>query len=183
MPVRVNQRAVEARERKAAAAAAKAAAAEQEAERKRWEDNDKLVSRKLDRKSQPPTKLTRAQILQRQLKAAAMEKEALSPSDDASLPRLEPNINHIMRAESMQAQLEGRGIVSASTLDDALSQLVVSDGPGEDRHPERRLKAAYRAYEEQMMPRLKAENPTLKRSQLLELLSKQASQMNLGGEK
>ncbi|KAL8449171.1 hypothetical protein Emag_003691 [Eimeria magna] len=52
MPVRVNQRAVEARERKAAAAAAKAAAAEQEAERKRWEDNDKLVSRKLDRKVQ-----------------------------------------------------------------------------------------------------------------------------------
>lgn len=50
MPVRVNQRAVEARERKAAAAAAKAAAAEQEAERKKWEDNDKLVSRKLDRK-------------------------------------------------------------------------------------------------------------------------------------
>ena len=50
MPVRVNQRAVEARERKAAAAAAKASAAEQEAERKKWEDNDKLVARKLDRK-------------------------------------------------------------------------------------------------------------------------------------
>ncbi|CDI86095.1 hypothetical protein, conserved [Eimeria praecox] len=209
MPVRVNQRAVEARERKAAAAAAKAAAAEQEAERKRWEDNDKLVSRKLDRKAetqakaeermqrklelrklaeeemkalagkstkknQSPTKLTRAQILQRQL-AAAMEKEASSPSDEGSMPRLEPNINHIIRAESLQAQLEGRDIVSASNLDDALSQLTLSDAPGEDRHPERRMKAAYRAYEEQMMPRLKAENPTLKRSQLLEMLSKQAS--------
>ncbi|CDI79179.1 Coiled-coil domain-containing protein 124, related [Eimeria acervulina] len=208
MPVRVNQRAVEARERKAAAAAAKAAAAEQEAERKKWEDNDKLVSRKLDRKAetqakaeermqrklelrklaeeemkalagnstkknQSPTKLTRAQILQRQLKAAAMEKEASSPSDDGSLARLEPNINHIMRAETLQAQLEGRDIVSASNLDDALSQLAVADSPAEDRHPERRMRAAYRAYEEQMMPRLKAENPTLKRSQLLELLSKQ----------
>ncbi|CDJ52961.1 Expressed protein, related [Eimeria brunetti] len=208
MPVRVNQRAVEARERKAAAAAAKAAAAEQEAERRKWEDNDKLISRKLDRKaetqakaeermqrklelrklaeeemkalagnstkkSQSPTKLTRAQILQRQLQAAAMEKEAVSPSDDGSMPRLEPNVNHIMRAESLQAQLEGKDIVSASNLDDALSQLVVTDGPGEDRHPERRMKAAYRAYEEQMMPRLKAENPTLKRSQLLEILSKQ----------
>lgn len=52
MPVRVNQRAVEARERKAAAAAAKAAAAAREAERKKWEDNDKLISRKLDRKVQ-----------------------------------------------------------------------------------------------------------------------------------
>ncbi|CDJ65832.1 hypothetical protein, conserved [Eimeria necatrix] len=208
MPVRVNQRAVEARERKAAAAAAKAAAAEQEAERKRWEDNDKLVSRKLERKAesqakaeekmqrkmelrkladeemqtlagnstkknQSPTKLTRAQILQRQLRAAAMEKEASSPSDEGSVLRLEPNINHVMRAESLQAQLEGKDIVSASNLDDALSQLAVSEAGGEDRHPERRMKAAYRAYEEQMLPRLKAENPTLKRSQLLELLSKQ----------
>lgn len=54
MPVRVNQRAVEAKERKAAAAAAKAALAEQEAERKKWEDKDKLVSRKLDRKVRIP---------------------------------------------------------------------------------------------------------------------------------
>lgn len=208
MPVRVNQRSVEARERKAAAAAAKAAAAEQEAERKKWEDNDKLVTRKLDRKaesqakaeermqrklelrkladeemqtlsrnstkkSQAAVKLTRAEILQRQLKAAALEKESTSPSDDSSVVPLEPNVNHMIRAETLQAQLEGRNLVSASNLDDALSQLSVADGSGEDRHPERRMKAAFRAYEEQMMPSLKAENPTLKRSQLLELLTKQ----------
>lgn len=208
MPVRVNQRAVEAKERKAAAAAAKAALAEQEAERKKWEDKDKLVARKLDRKAesqakaeermqrklelrkladeemqtlagkfsrknQSPAKLTRAEILQRQLKAAAGEKESSSQSEDGSLPPLEPNINHIVRAETLQAQLEGRDLVSASSLDDALNQLSVTDGGGEDRHPERRMKAAFRAYEEQMMPRLKAENPSLKRSQLLELLTKQ----------
>lgn len=208
MPVRVNQRSVEARERKAAAAAAKAAAAEQEAERKKWQDSNKLIARKLDRKAesqakaeervqrkqelrkladeemqalagssakknQPPAKVTRAQILARQLKAAAMEKDSTSPSDDSSLAPLEPNINHIIRAETLQAQLEGRNDISASNLDDALSQLTMTDGAGEDRHPERRMKAAFRAYEEQMMPRLKAENPTLKRSQLLELLTKQ----------
>ncbi|XP_026189994.1 coiled-coil domain-containing protein 124 [Cyclospora cayetanensis] len=208
MPVRVNQRAVEARERKAAAAAAKAAAAEQEAERKKWEDNDRLVSRKLDRKAETlqkaeerlqrkqelrklaeqemqtlagnytkknpsSTKLTRAEILRRQLKAAAIEKESVTPSDDGSLPSLEPNINHLIRAETLQAQLEGKNLVSASSIDDALSQLMVSDAPGEDRHPERRMKAAFRVYEEQMMPRLKVENPTLKRSQLMELLLKQ----------
>lgn len=50
MPVRVNQRAVEARERKAAVAAAKVAKLREEAERKLWEDNDKHVSRKLDRR-------------------------------------------------------------------------------------------------------------------------------------
>lgn len=208
MPIRVNQRAVEARERKAAAAAAKAAAAEQEADRKKWEDNNKLVARKLDRKAesqakaeermqrkqelrklaeeemqtlagssskknQSPAKMTRAEILQRQLKAAALEKDSSSTSDDSSLAQLEPNINHLLRAETLQAQLEGRTDIFASNLDDALSQLNVTDGGVEDRHPERRMKAAFRAYEEQMMPKLKAENPTLKRSQLLELLSKQ----------
>ena len=30
---------------------------------------------------------------------------------------------------------------AASNLDDALSQLAVTDGGGEDRHPERRMKA------------------------------------------
>lgn len=98
---------------------------------------------------------------------------------------------------------------AASNLDDALNQLSITDGGGDDRHPERRVKAvskatwcleglmvyerllwacafstliahvswaqqAFRAYEEQVMPKLKAENPTLKRSQLLELLTKQA---------
>lgn len=208
MPVRVNQKSVEARERKAAVAAAKAAAAEQEAERKKWEDNDKLVARKLDRKAesqakaeermqrklelrklaeeemqtlagkstkknQSPTKLTLAEILQRQLKAAAMEKESTSPSEDGSFMPLEPNVNHMIRAETLQAQSEGIDLVSASNLDDALSQLTLPGSGVEDRHPERRMKAAFRAYEEQMMPRLKAENPTLKRSQLLEILNKQ----------
>lgn len=208
MPVRVNQRSVEARERKTAAAAAKAAAAEQEMERKKWEDSNKLIARKLDRraesqakaeermqrkqelrkladeemqalagnsakKNQSPAKVTRAQILARQLRAATLEKDSTSPSDDGSLVPLEPNINHIMRAETLQAQLEGRNDISASNVDDALSQLTVTDGGAEDRHPERRMKAAFRAYEEQMMPRLKAENPTLKRSQLLEILTKQ----------
>ncbi|KAL8275669.1 hypothetical protein Esti_000232 [Eimeria stiedai] len=204
MPGRVNQRAVEARERKVAAAAAKAAAAEQEAERKKWEDNDKLVSRKLDRKAeneskaaermqrkielrklaeeemqrlagnssrknQSPAKLTRAEILQRQLKAAALEKESNSPSDDGSVGLLEPNINHLLRAESLQAQQEGKNVVFASGVDEALSQLSMAEGVEERKT----LKAAFREYEEQMMPRLKAENPTLKRSQLLELLHKQ----------
>lgn len=42
-----------------------------------------------------------------------------------------------------------------------------------DRNPEKRLKSAYTLYEEKFMPILKAENPTLRLSQLRQLLKKQ----------
>lgn len=42
-----------------------------------------------------------------------------------------------------------------------------------DRHPEKRLKAAYTAFEEANLPILKAENPTLRLSQLKQMLRKE----------
>ncbi len=42
-----------------------------------------------------------------------------------------------------------------------------------DRHPERRMKAAYAAYEEKWLPILKEENPGLRLSQLKERLFRQ----------
>lgn len=42
-----------------------------------------------------------------------------------------------------------------------------------DRHPERRMKAAFLAFEERMMPILKQQNPTLRLSQLKQLLRKE----------
>ena len=42
-----------------------------------------------------------------------------------------------------------------------------------DRHPERRLKAAFAAFEEANMPRIKAENHTLRLSQLKQILRKE----------
>ena len=42
-----------------------------------------------------------------------------------------------------------------------------------DRHPERRMKAAYLSFEERMMPILKEQNPTLRLSQLKQLLRKE----------
>lgn len=42
-----------------------------------------------------------------------------------------------------------------------------------DRHPERRMKAAFAAFEEANMPRLKQENPNMRLSQLKQLLKKE----------
>lgn len=51
--------------------------------------------------------------------------------------------------------------------------LLFSTKEDVDRHPERRLKAAYAAFEEVNMPRLKIENPNMRLSQLKQLLKKE----------
>ena len=68
-------------------------------------------------------------------------------------------------------------VFSASTIDDALfllkseSSSVPSAGKIE-RHPERRIKAAYKQYEDVELPKVREENPHLKLSQLKEILAK-----------
>ena len=64
------------------------------------------------------------------------------------------------------------GELEARTVDEAIAVLSVGQEP-QDRHPERRMKAAYTAYEERELPRLKEENPNLRMSQLKQLLRKE----------
>lgn len=69
--------------------------------------------------------------------------------------------------------------IAARSVDEAIMALAAASiGPAgnqtaEDRHPEKRLKAAFRAYEEANWDTLKRENPTLKFSQLKDLLFRQ----------
>ncbi|KAG8331420.1 hypothetical protein J6590_042187 [Homalodisca vitripennis] len=74
---------------------------------------------------------------------------------------LEENINRL--------QIEGD---EARTVDEAISILSSKDAEV-DKHPEKRLKAAYAAFEEVAMPRIKEENPTLRLSQLKQILRKE----------
>jgi hypothetical protein len=59
----------------------------------------------------------------------------------------------------------------AQTIDEALVVLQVKDD--DDKHPEKRMKAAYKAFESVNLPRLKEEHPTFKLSQLKQLLQKE----------
>lgn len=65
---------------------------------------------------------------------------------------------------------------SASNLDDAIQLLEATNLDASkttlERHPERRVKAAYAVFEETEMPILKLENPGLRMSQLRQLLKK-----------
>mmetsp|Transcript_2784 Transcript_2784/g.4091 ORF Transcript_2784/g.4091 Transcript_2784/m.4091 type:complete len:254 (-) Transcript_2784:151-912(-) len=55
----------------------------------------------------------------------------------------------------------------ASGIDSILKDMSVS-GESKDRHPEKRMKAAYKSFEQKMMPEVREEFPGLKRSQYKE---------------
>merc|ERR1712110_143066 len=73
---------------------------------------------------------------------------------------LEDNINSL--------SLEG----DARNIDEAISVLS-GEGGAVDRHPEKRMKAAFNDFEQKRYRELKLENPSLKRSQLKEILWKE----------
>eukprot|EP00956_Cyclotella_meneghiniana_P037820 scaffold145251_cov73-Cyclotella_meneghiniana.AAC.3 len=70
-------------------------------------------------------------------------------------------------AVGRKANVSSMDDIQASGLDSALSKLSMGAG-GDDRHPEKRIKAAYKAYEEKMMPEVKQQYPGLKRQQYLD---------------
>ncbi|XP_035729031.1 coiled-coil domain-containing protein 124-like [Vespa mandarinia] len=185
-----NSKAVAARARKAAAKEAENTKKALEAEEKAWQDDDKQVLKKkqkqeelekkrqqqLEKKAevkallekematikvggkQPTAKITKAEIM------AAMEKRnqaAKSEKKKEEEKPIEENLNRII--------VEGE---SAHGIDEALSILSVKDSEV-DRHPEKRMKAAYASFEEKMMPIIKEQNPTLRLSQLKQILKKE----------
>jgi len=103
--------------------------------------------------------------------AEAKDREA---SRMLSLPEIQPNLNQINRdlVQEEEAKYGKGNVVHASGLDEVISALSISDQK-EDKHPERRRKAAYKAFEEARMPTLRQDNPDLRYSQLKELLWKE----------
>jgi hypothetical protein len=67
--------------------------------------------------------------------------------------------------------------INASGIDNALDALSLTTGAANDlkvdRHPERRYKAAYKAYEERRLPEIELEHPGLRKNQRVELVRKE----------
>ncbi|XP_075062919.1 coiled-coil domain-containing protein 124 [Mixophyes fleayi] len=191
-----NTKSAAARARKAEAKAVADAKRQQALEDAFWQDDDKHVIRKEQRKeekekrrleqlerkkeslrlleeegarlkskqaakSAAPTKVTRAQIEETLHKEEEQKGPVEKPMTHLEMP-LEENINRRMLEE---------GEVEARSVEDAIAALSV--GKELDRHPERRVKAAFIAFEELNLPRLKQENPNMRLSQLKQLLKKE----------
>ncbi|KAM6169092.1 coiled-coil domain-containing protein 124 isoform 1-T3 [Erethizon dorsatum] len=193
-----NTKSAAARARRAEAKAAADARKQKELEDAYWRDEDKHVMRKEQRKEEKekrrleqlerkketqrlleeedsklkggkaprtaaPSKVTRAQI-EDSLRREHQHREAPEPEKAKShleVP-LEENVNRRVQEE---------GSVEARTIEDAIAVLSVAEEA--DRHPERRMRAAFTAFEEAQLPRLKQENPNMRLSQLKQLLKKE----------
>ena len=75
--------------------------------------------------------------------------------------------NSINEGRTLNASLVA-GEVDASGIDSALSGMKLAKGGAVDDHPEKRMKALHKAFEEKMLPEMKQQYPGLKRSQYLE---------------
>lgn len=192
-----NSKSAVARARKAEAKAVADARRQKELEDALWEDNDKHVMKKEQRKEdkekrrlealerkkenqrlldeesskmksktplkETPGKVTRAQIEETLRKEQEQLPEGVKEKEKSHLETpLEENVNRIVPEE---------GSVEARTIEDAIA--VLSTKEDLDRHPERRMKAAFTAFEEANMARLKQENPNMRLSQLKQLLKKE----------
>ncbi|KAL8610797.1 hypothetical protein ACOMHN_016780 [Nucella lapillus] len=188
-----NSKAVEARVRKDAALAAEQEKKKQAEEDALWEDDDKHVARKQQRKDEKEKK--RLEQLERKKELQKLADEEMSNLKSGKVPTPSSKVTRAM----VQANLEAEGKSPAAavkgdlphdeqpieenlnrlviegdearSVEDAISVLGKGD-PEVDRHPEKRMKAAFLVYEEKNLPILKAENPTMRLSQLKQMLKK-----------
>ncbi|XP_014239977.1 coiled-coil domain-containing protein 124-like [Cimex lectularius] len=182
-----------------AAKARKAAVREQELDKKKqeledalWQDDDKNVQRKQQRKEEKERK--KQELLDKKASAKALLEKELNeikpiskqPASKVFRIQIQEELEK-RQAASLATQDKGKSrielpmpleenlnqlnndVIDARNITQAIEALSV-EKPPQDRHIERRLKAAYAAYEEKMMPIVKQENPSLRFSQLKQLI-------------
>ncbi|XP_060854043.1 coiled-coil domain-containing protein 124 [Rhopalosiphum padi] len=102
-------------------------------------------------------KITRHQLM-KELDTPPTPKEQPTLDEESSI---EENLNRLTMHDE-----------EARTVDEALNML----NPTQkllDKHPEKRLKAAYTAFEAENLPRLRIENPSMRLSQVKQLMNKE----------
>ncbi|KAK3579909.1 hypothetical protein CHS0354_012450 [Potamilus streckersoni] len=190
-----NSKAAEARARKEAKNEEERLKKEQEAEDEFWRDDDKQVVKKQQRKEEKEKKrleqLERKKELQKlhdeemeQLKSkrSASQNDKMTRAEiSANLERQRLEEEQARKKKEKESHLEvdldeniNRVVTEgdeARTVEDAISVLSVQS-PSVDKNPEKRLKAAYKAFEDANLPNLKQENPNLRLSQLKQMLRK-----------
>jgi len=143
-------------------------------ERRRLEEEEAAAAATKSSKAAPPKKVTQFEIQQNLAAASAPakgKKKDVREEDD-----IDRNINHVIRETEENLRKAGVERHAASGVGEATDLLrnlsTASGGDSPDAHPERRRKAAYKAYEDREIPRMREENPGLKLSQIKEIIFK-----------
>ena len=178
--------------KKAAAAAAKAEVGDQKraaAENADWAKGAKSSAKK-DAEAEKKAEAARKKAEKEALLKTEMEsiKNAKPSAAKDKSTKLKPSPpKQQQQQQQQQQQLQGIDAalstidqalptLAASGIDDALDALDITAGTHLkeiDRHPERRVKAAYASYEERRLPALKIEHPGLRMTQMKEMLRKE----------
>ncbi|KAL7269543.1 hypothetical protein RUND412_007793 [Rhizina undulata] len=175
---KVNSKKVEGNAKKLAAAAAKANVvkkAEEAAEDEEW----KKGAKNTDKKRKAEQQRIEAKRLKDEEKRHALKVEEDSlPSKPVKSNAKAPvkRSRGIDDALSSFSSTGGPSSINASGIDnalDALSLTADAKTAAVDRHPERRFKAAYAAYEERRLPEVKEEHKGLRLNQMKELIRKE----------
>jgi len=145
---------------------------QQEADRKKQArealEREEAELNKQYAKNLPTPKVTQAEIARRKQieEVAARKREEL---EKKQADELQENMNRVIQLEKLT---HGDSYLEARTVEEAVGSMGVATGTP-DKHPEKRVKATYAAFEEKMLPATREDNPSLKLSQVKELIWKQ----------
>ncbi|CAM8987292.1 unnamed protein product [Rhodiola kirilowii] len=158
-------------EKRAEAAARKAEAKRiAEIEEKELEKAMKKPDKKANRVAIPVPKVTEAELSrQREEEKAMILKRAEEVKKKQNRLASEEEYERMVLVTNTNRD---DSIIEARSVEEALAKITVTDTLPVDRHPEKRLKASFKAFEEAELPRLKEEKPGLTHNQYKDMIWK-----------
>ncbi|MBA0760247.1 hypothetical protein Gotri_023006 [Gossypium trilobum] len=173
----VNSKAEAARARKSATEAERKDREAREKEEQYWREAEKEIEKALkkpDKKANrvaiPVPKVTEAELQKRkEEEQAEMAKKAEEAKKRQSRTAAEEEYERMVLVTNMNRD---DSLIEARSVEEAIAQMSVADTLPPDRHPERRLKASFKAFEEAELPRLKEEKPGLTHNQYKDMIWK-----------
>ncbi|KDP47146.1 hypothetical protein JCGZ_00037 [Jatropha curcas] len=157
---------------KRAEAAARRAEARRLAEMEEKEIDKSMAKpdKKANRVAVPVPKVTEAELRKRrEEEQAELAKKAEEMKRRQSRTAAEEDYEKMVLVTNTNRD---DSIIEARNVEDAIAQMTVTDSLPVDKHPERRLKASFKAFEEAELPRLREEKPGLTHNQYKDMIWK-----------
>ncbi|KAL8556548.1 hypothetical protein ACS0TY_004119 [Phlomoides rotata] len=141
-----------------------------ELEEKELEKSMKKPDKKANRVSVPVPKVTEAELRRRkeeeqasmQRRAEEEKKKQTRTADEEEYDRM-VSVMNTNRVDN---------VIEARTVEEAIARMTVVENLPVDKHPEKRLKASFKAFEEAELPKLKEEKPGLTHTQYKDMIWK-----------
>lgn len=141
-----------------------------ELEEKELEKSMKKPDKKANRVSIPVPKVTEAELTKRrEEEQAELAKKSEEMKRRQSRTAAEEEYERLVLVSNTNRD---DSIIEARSVEEAIAQMTVTDNLPVDKHPEKRLKASFKAFEEAELPRLKEEKPGLTHTQYKDMIWK-----------